>query len=271
VRARAWSAGLCLAVGCVVAIAGCDAGATGGGTGSHRDSRGGDDAGDPGGESDAGLPAVGVDAGPGVTPAETDLCGNGLDDDIDGVIDDGCSCAAGATQSCYPGYASELGAGPCARGTQTCAGSAEFGSWGACEGAVTPVAEVCDDGVDDDCNGVADDGCPPPPPPPPPGPTIVDVTVSLDGDCLTASCPPEAPYPVGCSIVMSGGDERGCVASTPTGSVVYFQEGDACGAGHVSGTLRCSSEPGAGLNEGNCMINKDVRYYPTSRSGCPDT
>lgn len=232
----------------------------------RRDSRG-DDAGEPAADYDAGA-AARVDAGSAPASSSGDECGNGTDDDLDGVIDDGCSCAPGATQSCYPGYASEIGVGPCARGTQTCTGSTEFGTWGTCGGAVTPVAEVCDDGVDDDCNGAADDGCPPPPPP---GPMIVDVTVSLDGDCLTASCPAAAPYPVGCAITMSGGDERGCVASTPTGSVVYFQEGDACGAGHVSGTLRCSSEPGAGLNAGNCMINKDVRYYPTSRAGCPDT
>ena len=265
-QARAWWAGACVCL--AIAAAGCDAGATGGGSAPRRDSRDGDDAGEAPVERDAGSSASGSDAGPAPSRGGGDVCGDGLDDDLDGVIDDGCGCAPGATQSCYPGYASEIGLGRCARGTQTCGGASEFGSWGPCEGAVTPVAEECGNGLDDDCNGAVDDGCPPPPPP---GPTIVDVTVSLDGDCLTASCPPEAPYPVGCSITMSGGDSRGCVASTPTGSVVYFQEGDACGAGHVSGTLRCSSEPGGGLDAGNCMINKDVRYYPTSRSGCPDT
>jgi hypothetical protein len=100
---------------------------------------------------------------------------------------------------------------------------------------------------------------------------VVEVEVNLDGDCVTARCPPHAPYPVGCSIRMSGGDHRGCVASSPRNPVVYFQEGDVCGAGHVSGILRCSSEPGEGLNEGNCEINKPTRYYPRDRSGCPDT
>jgi hypothetical protein len=115
--------------------------------------------------------------------------------------------------------------------------------------------------LDNDCDGTADEGCP----------TIVTVTVNLDGDCVTARCPPEAPYPVGCDITMAGGDSRGCVASTPTSPVVYFQEGDRCGAGHVTGTLDCSSEPGAPLNATNCPINKPTRYYPADRSGCPAT
>jgi hypothetical protein len=25
------------------------------------------------------------------------------------------------------------------------------------------------------------------------------------------------------------------------------------------------------LDEGNCAINKDVRYYPDDRDGCPET
>jgi len=33
--------------------------------------------------------------------------------------------------------------------------------WGSCSGYTLPVTERCGDGVDDDCNGVADDGCRP--------------------------------------------------------------------------------------------------------------
>jgi hypothetical protein len=97
------------------------------------------------------------------------------------------------------------------------------------------------------------------------------VSVEIDGDCVTAECPADNPYPVGCDIVMEGGDERGCVASTPENSVVYFQEGDACGAGHVEGTLGCAARPGDPLDAESCPINKPVTYYPATPDGCPET
>ena len=49
--------------------------------------------------------------------------------------------------------------GPCAEGVQICECSMG-GIWGPCEGAVTPVPEICGNHIDDDCNGVIDDGCP---------------------------------------------------------------------------------------------------------------
>jgi len=101
--------------------------------------------------------------------------------------------------------------------------------------------------------------------------TLQWLDVDIDGDCLTASCPAEAPYPVGCNIDMDGGDERGCVASSPMDSVVYFQEGDACGAGHVAGTLLCSATPGLPLTEANCPMNKSQKFYPAASNDCPDT
>ena len=64
-------------------------------------------------------------------------------------------CTDGATQACYPGPAGTLGVGACQAGIQTCSG----GTWGACLGAVTPGVEVCD-GLDNDCDGMVDDGNP---------------------------------------------------------------------------------------------------------------
>jgi hypothetical protein len=68
-----------------------------------------------------------------------------------------CGCASGSTRPCYSGPAGTAGVGACHAGTQTCVG----GAWGACAGEVTPKAEICGNGIDDDCDGVIDNGCGP--------------------------------------------------------------------------------------------------------------
>ena len=93
-------------------------------------------------------------------------CGNGIDDNMDGKIDEGCPCAVGATQKCYRGSVTTRGVGACHDGTQTCAiaAGAAIGSWGDCTGDEGPQTEMCgSDGngntIDEDCNGAADNGC----------------------------------------------------------------------------------------------------------------
>ncbi len=71
---------------------------------------------------------------------------DGLDNDCDGTTDEGCTCTDGATQPC----GSDIGV--CMAGTQTCVDSA----WGACSGETGPMGEVCD-GMDNDCDGTADE------------------------------------------------------------------------------------------------------------------
>ncbi len=87
------------------------------------------------------------------TPAPTEDCNNALDDDCDGVINDGCACTGTQTQSCYSGPAGTAGVGRCVAGTQTC----NNGMWGPCVGEVVPAAESCN-GLDDDCDAMTDDG-----------------------------------------------------------------------------------------------------------------
>jgi Putative metal-binding motif len=90
--------------------------------------------------------------------ARVEVCGNGLDDDGNGLVDEGCVCAQGARQDCYPGPVPLAGVGQCAAGKQVCQSDGEFGNWGPCEHATTPASEICD-GLDNNCNGVVDDGC----------------------------------------------------------------------------------------------------------------
>lgn len=98
-----------------------------------------------------------------VSTPRTEPC-NGLDDNGNGAIDEGCPCgAADAPRACFTGNPSLAGIGVCSLGHQTCVPHGEIQTWSDCEGAGAPKAEQCGNGLDDDCNGSADDGCECPP------------------------------------------------------------------------------------------------------------
>jgi hypothetical protein len=93
----------------------------------------------------------GVDAGR-IGPS-TDLCDNGVDDNGDGLIDEGCTCVEGARQPCWPGSTTRRGVGACRDGVQRCEPFGEFMAWGTCHGAVLPTSEIEANGIDEDCDG----------------------------------------------------------------------------------------------------------------------
>ena len=67
---------------------------------------------------------------------------------------EGCPCDELEPVPCYEGAAETVGVGPCRGGVRMC----RDGAWGPCAGQVLPGEEVLVDGIDEDCDGVPDDG-----------------------------------------------------------------------------------------------------------------
>lgn len=59
-------------------------------------------------------------------------------------------CEPGDADECYEGMPATLDVGPCHAGTRTCG---ETGVWGSCSGQTLPADEICDNDVDEDCDG----------------------------------------------------------------------------------------------------------------------
>ena len=89
-----------------------------------------------------------------------------------------CACTPGSTQSCYTGTPGTAGVGVCKAGQQTCDASGLL--WGPCLNQIVPSEELCANGIDEDCNGTADDV----------GDTDGDGWTKCNGDCCedTSQC-----------------------------------------------------------------------------------
>jgi hypothetical protein len=153
----------------LLALAGCSSGPNGKGTGgaaaggASSSGKAGGSGGDGGTGGDQGGSA-GSDIAGGAAGSGAGGAGGGTNCGSGSLDKQGCSCQDGdAPRQCYPGPAAQAGVGQCTMGTQQCItqGQGEFltSSWGPCTGFGQPGPETCDDGLDNDCNGVVNDGC----------------------------------------------------------------------------------------------------------------
>ena len=207
-----------------------------------------------------------MDEGPMSMPVNMETC-DLIDEDQDGVIDEGITCACPDEERCYGAAPETNGVGQCMSGQSTCDSSGEM--WLSCDGWIGPEREKCDF-LDNDCDGQVDEYLDECNPCTAEGGNCLTQDLNIDGDCVTVECPNEAPYPIACDIIFDGGDPRGCVANQIGDSVIFFKEGNDCNVGNVQGSLTCSAIPGDGLNAMNCPMNKVDPFYPQSAEDCPD-
>lgn len=145
-----------------------------------------------------------------IAPKTQDTCTPGDDANCNGKPNEGCVCTSGATQACGP-----TAVGNCKPGTSTCSG----GAWGACVGAVVATARDCTSGLDNDCNGIADN--------------------TLDGVCQCSPTHTQActshPALAGKGICKAG--SQTCVASSAKTSSSW----GTCAGEVVPATRNCSA------------------------------
>ena len=96
-------------------------------------------------------PFCSVDDDPNCDASDLPFC-DGIDNNCDGVVDEGCPCQDGVVESCYDAPRATLANGSCTAGFRTC----NAGIWSDCQGAVLPANELCN-GRDDDCDGRVDE------------------------------------------------------------------------------------------------------------------
>ncbi|HEY1117679.1 MAG TPA: hypothetical protein VGE43_08235 [Acidimicrobiales bacterium] len=164
------------AAGLGVLFVGCDAGGGAGGTATTQaqgvgggDPAGGGGAGSGAGGEDVTTSSVTVTVGSTTSTASTgsgqNPCGTecgpeemcdgvhqGLDDDCDGTVDEGCPCNPGQANDCFKGDPSYRQAEGCFPGTMRCS---EFGQWGSCDGGAHAWGdEPCQEGSLEGCHAI---------------------------------------------------------------------------------------------------------------------
>jgi hypothetical protein len=163
-----------------------------------------------------------------------DVC-NDRDDDCDGETDED---VAGKGAAC------EAGVGACLRvGVQVCGEFADL----VCDAVPgAPAAEICDDGVDDDCNGEADDGCAAPL-------CTVDADCGVGEICTNGAC--ERPM-VGCLEDADCAPGELCLVGECQPAPPECNDDFDCPAGEVCTQGACEPAPPECLVDADCRVGE---------------
>ena len=146
------------------------------------------------------------------TPCESD---SGSGTCVSGVCVTSSVCSQGQSQSCNTGML-----GVCAVGTQSCTSA---GTWGPCVPTTLPQTETCN-GLDDDCDGVVDNGA-----------SCGAGMICDQGTCVPSTCTPD------CVGKQCGDDGCGGSCGDCTGAICDGNSVQAASTCNAQGTC----DPGA--------------------------
>jgi hypothetical protein len=202
------------------------------------------------------------DSDPKIGPNQKEVCGDGIDNDCDGTVDDGC-----AGVDCKDGDGDGWGVGADCQ-IKDCDDKNKD---------VFPFAkEVCGDGIDNDCDGTVDDGCP-----------GVDCNDSdgdgwgVGADCVVADCDDnDGGTNAWAAEICSDNKDNNCDGSIDEGCVVcQDRDGDGHGIGPRCTSWDCNDKnaqvfPGAAetcdLLDNNCdgVVPAEETDCALAKDGC---
>jgi MYXO-CTERM domain-containing protein len=195
--------------------------------------------------------------------AGVEVC-NGLDDDCDGVVDNGNFPTVGTSCVCPGLDPAKVGVGVCKGGKLACRGTNGI----ICEGCIGPSAELCD-GKDNDCDGVNDTNamCP-------------SGFGCSEGACTIVCKPGEFPCPSGYKCLQNFCIPQRCATVTcpsgqhcdeATGNCVDRCAGLVCNAPSICMEGRCLDCETLGCDQGQVCYKGSCQTNKCANVSCPDT